>query len=177
MSEFPSVRALNFGNGSVYSSATSLLGLSQGTPASTAWPSANLAIFVPVRITNTVTAYKLVTGAGVTAAGNFDVGIYDGAGHLLIASGATAKGNSTEHIIDIADTQLGPGLYYMAMSADGTNNYSGHTPSGATTIPLQKARLYGTLEMAAAYPLPATATFASRTTTFVPWIAMYLRGY
>lgn len=170
-------RYLDFGNGNVLSTTGALNGLNQSFVASTAWPSANLAIFVPIRVASPCTVYKLAIGAGTTAAGNFDVGLYDSAGNKLVSSGATAKGASVEHILDVTDTRIGPGLYYLAMSADGTNNYMGITPTGSSPVPLQKARLYGTLEMATAYTLPTTAAMVARTVPFIPTMAAYLRPY
>ena len=147
-------------------------------PASTAWPSANLAIFVPTIVHETVTVYKMAAGAGATAgSNNFDIGIYDAGGNRLVSSGATAKGASTEHIIDVTDTVLHPGLYYLAMSADGTGNYVMITPSGTSPVPLQKTKLVGVMTMATAYTLPATATFATSATALVPIIAAYLRPF
>lgn len=153
-----------------------LVGMNTGGGASAAWPSANLAIFIPIRLTAPVTVYKMAIGAGATAAGNFDVGIYDIGGNRLVSSGATAKGASVEHILNVTDTRIGPGLYYLAMSADGTNNYILITPSGTSPVPLQKTRAYGVLAMATAYPLPATATLAAATVAPFPNIAAYLRG-
>jgi hypothetical protein len=175
MADFPAYSPLELFAGGVLSTATSQLGLNQVAPASTAWPSANLAIFIPIRVPVPVTVYKMAIGAGATAAGNFDVGIYDSSGHKLVSSGATAKGSSTEHIIDVTDTVIGPGLYYLAMSADGTNNYMLVTPSGTSPVPLQKTRLFGIVAMATAYTLPATATFAASTLAPFPSIAAYLR--
>jgi len=144
---------------------------------STAWPSANLAIFIPIRVPSPVMVCKLAMGAGATAAGNFDMGIYDRFGNLLVSSGATAKSATTEQILDVLDTRIGPGLYYLALSADGTNNYTCWTGNGTAPAPVEKARLCGTLEMATAYPLPATATFAARTTAAIPALAAYTVGY
>ena len=178
MSDFPSFEAYDLdGGGAVYSAATTLFPLNSTAPASTAWPSANLAIFVPIRVSRRMIAYKMAIGAGATAAGNFDVGIYDVGGNRLVSSGATAKGASAEQIINITDTQIGPGLYYLALSANGTNNYMMVTPSGTSPVPLQKARLYGTLEAATSYTLPATATMVARTGALIPMVAVYLRDY
>jgi hypothetical protein len=178
MADFPAYSPLELFAGGVLSTATCLSsGLNVVAAASTAWPSANLAIFVPVRVPVPVTVCKLAVGAGATAAGNFDVGIYDSAGNKLVSSGATAKGSSTEHIIDVTDTVIGPGVYYLALAADGTNNYIMVTPAGTSPVPLQKTRLYGIVAMATAYTLPATATFAASTLEPFPSIAAYLRGY
>jgi hypothetical protein len=89
--------------GTSISTATSMLGVfGNGINAvSTAWPSANLAIFIPIRVPSPVMVCKLAMGAGATAAGNFDMGIYDRFGNLLVSSGATAKSATTEQILDV----------------------------------------------------------------------------
>lgn len=174
MSDWPRDYQL-LGSHSVSGYGHSLLALQTSAPASTAWPSANLAIFVPMLINEQCVAYKLICGAGLTAEGNFDIGIFDADGRKLISSGATAKGLNVVHTIDITDTPLGPGLYYMGMSADSADAYAMVTPAGTAPVPLQKSRLYGTLQMATAYPLPATATFAARTFAPVPVVSAILR--
>lgn len=177
MPDFPSIGAFAPGGGGVLSTLTELMPMNTSLAGSIGWPTANLAIFVPMRVRYPVTVYKLVVGAGTTATGNFDVGIYDRNGNRLVSSGATAKGASTEHILDVTDTYLAPGFYYLAMSADGTNNYAMIVPSGTSPVPLQKARIYGTLEAATAYTLPATVTMVARTGAFIPGIAAYLRPH
>lgn len=139
--------------------------------ASTAWPSANLAIFVPFVLRVPTTVYKIVVGGGSLAAGNFDVGIYDQNGNRLVSSGAQAKSASVEHVVNITDTPLGPGRYYMAMAADGTNNYVMYSVSAAS-----RGKLGGVLQAASSYVLPATVTFATFAQTDVPSIGLYLRG-
>ena len=178
MPEWTAINPLDMSaGGGVISSASMTRGFFVSAPASSAWATANTAIFVPIRVPMPVTVYKLAIGAGSTASGNFDVGIYDASGNRLVSSGATAKGASTEHILDITDTVIGPGLYYLALAASGTNNYVFYTPAGTSPVPLQKARLLGCLEMATAYTLPATATFAAMTSANVPLIAAYLRPW
>lgn len=178
MADFPAPPFLYNEAAGVISTASALGGsLSNAAAASTAWPSANLAIFVPFRLRAPVVVCKLVTGAGATAAGNFDVGIFDAQGNKIVSSGATAKGASVEQISDITDTQIGPGVYYLAMAADGTNNYEMVVPTGTSPVPLQKTRLYGVVQMATAYTLPATATFAAATNAPIPAIAAYLLPY
>jgi hypothetical protein len=177
MGDFPAYSPLVFHAGGVISYAEAGIGVQNLLGQSTAWPSANRALFVPVRVPYPVTVCKLAIGSGVTAAGNFDVGIYDSQGNKIVSSGATAKGTSTEQVIDITDTQIGPGLYYLALAADGTNNYILVTPAGTSPVPLQFTRLTGVVQMDTAYTLPATATFAAATTAVFPTIAAYLRPY
>lgn len=175
MADFP-FHAMDLVGGGHYSTGTALLGLNDVQASSTGWPAANLAIFIPMRLAVPATLYKLAIGAGATATGNFDVGVYDRFGNKIVSSGATAKGANTDHILDVTDTRLGPGLYYLAMSADGTDNYLMITPSGTSPVPLQKARLYGTLEAATAYTLPSTVTMVARTGAPIPLVnAHFLR--
>lgn len=121
----------------------------------------------------------MAIGAGSVVGGNFDIGIYDRFGNRMVSSGATAKAAaSTEQIVDVTDTVIGPGHYYLAMAADGTNNYIRTMPTGTSTVPLQKARLYGCLQMATAYTLPDPATFAAyATSALVPQIAAFFRPH
>ncbi len=140
-------------------------------PASTAWPAANRAILIPFRLPKPATVYKITIGAGATAAGNFDVGIYDASGNRIVSGGTTAKGDSTEQTIDITDTLLGQGLYYMAMSADGTNNYI------ASTNNVFIWKLMGVRQASSAFVLPATVTFETLATAFVPMINLRFRSY
>jgi hypothetical protein len=137
-----------------------------------------MAVFCPILLERAVVVTKLAVGAGVTAAGNFKVGIFDVSGNNIVASAATAKGSSVEHIIDITDTAIGPGRYYLGMAADGTNNYAMYTPAGTSPVPLQKSRVLGTLEAASAYSSFTSAqTMVTRTTVAIPAIAAYLRSY
>lgn len=172
MGDFPNPGTLDvFLSAGAISTGQSMLGMTTGNSSNIAWASANLAVFVPVRIPYPVTVYKIAVGAGSTAAGNFDVGIYDSSGNRLVSSGATAKGASTEHIIDVTDTVIGPGLFYLALAADGTNNYMCWSTS------VQVTRLVGVVQMASAYTLPSAATFAASSNSPIPVISAYLRGF
>lgn len=138
---------------------------------STAYPAANRAIFIPFRVPHLVTAYQFAAGFGSTSGGNFDVGIYDCAGNRLVSSGATARSASTEMVLNITDTVLGKGLYYMAFALDGTNNVMGTNPSqpGLT-------KMLGLYQMSSAYTLPATATFEAVASSFIPNVSVWLRS-
>lgn len=175
MGDWPAIRPADVKAAGVISVATLKTPLfGSAAAASTAWPAANLAIFVPLLLPIPVIITKLAIGAGATAAGNFDVGIFDSAGHKLVSSGATAKGADTEQVIDVTDTQIGPGIYYFGMSADGTNNYAMFSLS----VSIPRTRIMGAMEQTTAYTLPATATFAAAASfTFLPAIAAYFRTY
>ena len=138
---------------------------------SVAWPAANRAILIPFRLPRLATVYKATVGNGTTASGNFDVGVYDIAGNRLVSSGATSKGASTETNVDLTDTLLGPGRYYMALSANGTQNYSAHTGN------LYMWKLCGVRQASSAYVLPATVTFETIASAYLPVFQLRLRSY
>jgi hypothetical protein len=171
MADFPTIAPLEMSAGGSFSTASSLIGLNTTGTASTAWPAANLAIFVPILVPFPVTVYKMTAGAGGTAGGNFDLGIYDTAGNRLVSSGASARTASVEHVLNTTDVVIGPGLYYLAMAADGTNTWMCWASS------VQLTRLCGVMNMATAYTLPATATYAAATNAAIPAIVAHIRPY
>lgn len=138
---------------------------------SAAWPTASLAIFYPFILEEPERAFQMSTENGATVSGNVDVGIYNEAGTRLVSIGGVAQaGVSTIQLHDIADTALAPGLYYQAVVLDNTTGtFSRNGSVGAST-----GRIAGLQQMAAAYPLPATATFATFATAGVINMAVHL---
>jgi hypothetical protein len=135
------------------------------------WPSADLAIYVPVLVPRPVLVRKLWFGSGVTSTGNIDIGLYGANGTCLVSSGATAKVN-TDQVVNVTDTPIGPGLYYLALVAHTATDTFQRTPA---TAPMPVA--LGVFYEAAAYPLPATATFAiSQATAYIPLVGMLLEA-
>lgn len=145
-------------------------GIKTGVATGVAWPGANVALYVPFRVAYPVTVYKMCIGTGVTAGGNFDLGIYDEAGTKLVSTGATARSAQVDHVVDVTDTTLRPGLYYLAQACDGTNNFAMYN------LAARYCQMLGMRKQSTAYTLPATATFATVDTTGVPLIAAYLRS-
>ena len=108
----------------------------------------------------------MLTFNGSTASGNIDVGIYDLGGAKLVSIGSTAQaGTSAYQVFDITDTTLYPGQYYMAVAMDGTTGTLVRWSPGA-----QECRNLAMQQMASAFPLPATATFASVASSYIPWV-------
>lgn len=137
-----------------------------GTTDST-WPSANLAVFMPMLIGEPTTLYALGVVNGTIVSGNMDVGVYDARGTRLASLGSTAQaGVSAVQAVSISALVLAPGRYFVAVAADST------TAKFSRTINLTAALidLSGVAEMASAFPLPATATFAQATNTFAPQV-------
>jgi hypothetical protein len=125
-----------------------------GGTSSVAWPTANLALFVPFRLFMPATAYQLLFLVGATGAGNVDVGIYDSQKNLIVSSGSTLMSltASTWQELNITDTLLLPGDYLLAAACSLTTatcfRGTANDEVGLATMPLY--------EQASAFPLPAT---------------------
>lgn len=139
------------------------------SPGSTAWPAANRAILIPFRIPRIVTAYQMIVACGATAGGNFDCGIYDMFGNLLVSGGTTARSPSSEVIVNITDTVLGPGRYYMALSADSTDTFIATAPAQAALV-----KAVGIRQASAAFVLPSTVTFETAASAYIPTFGVVL---
>lgn len=145
-------------------------GIQSATPASAAWPLANLAIYVPIYFNEAGTIFQVGCGAGATAGGNFDIGLYDMAGNKIQTTGTQARTNSAWNAVNWTDLAIAPGWYYAAMAADGTNNYSAHVPVAGLL------EAVGVCEQQTAFVLPATATLTRTTRAFNPNITFTLRS-
>lgn len=153
---------------SVHGFGTVVLHVAQVTTA-TAWPTANLAVYVPIRVLSRKVVKKLWIAAGSTGTGNVDIGVYDAAGTRLVSSGSTAKvASNSEQVLDVTDTPLGPGLFYMALVS--SNNTDTFVRDNNWAAPGLAAN--GVLSESV-FPLPATATWAvDQTLTYLPEFGM-----
>jgi hypothetical protein len=140
------------------------------SPASQTWQATNRALFVPFRLPLQKTVFRIMVGCGATA-GNFDAGIYDEWGNLIVSTGSTAKATSSEVIVNIADTPIGPGLFYMALATNGVTAMIGQVGSI-----LSFTQALGIRMMESAFPLPDPVTFAVTTGTLIPSMSLYLRA-
>jgi len=147
--------------------------LKQVTPSPTLqalWPTANLAIFVPFTLSEMVVIKRIIVLIGARTGGNIDVGLYDANGNRLVSSGSTLLGTASRaQFFDIADIQLNAGRYYMAEAESAETPYLGYT------VDIGWPSMLGVREMAAAFPLPATATFTDNVaSSFFPVLAVTL---
>jgi hypothetical protein len=144
---------------------THILQLSASS-ASATYPTTNLALFVPFRLSEPRKALQMWTCNGATAAANLDVGVYDAVGNRLVSIGTTAQaGTSALQLYDITDTWFDSDVtYYMAIAANNT------TPTlfRWTGVNAGQIASFGILQMATAFVLPATATYAACTTNYIP---------
>jgi hypothetical protein len=136
------------------------------------WTVANKAIFVPFIIDDPVTAYA-ITFETLTGTDNLDMGIYDLRGTRLVSTGSIVNpaGHST---VDIADTILQQGYYFMAMAASSTSNNIKVT---GINVLSQFLRQMGVCEMLSAFPLPATATLSPPSANFtLPYFGIHFKS-
>jgi len=134
------------------------------TNASTAWPSASRAMYIPVACPGPFTIRKFTCHNGGAVSGNVDLGIYTSEGQLIISTGGTAQsGTGTQQVIDVTDTLIPPGWYYLAMVIDNGTGTNQRVASSAFA-----KRFHGCRQQASAYPLPSTATFADAADAYWP---------
>jgi hypothetical protein len=161
------VTSMVFGSHTAAGVGQVLAAIAIGIPTSIAWPTANLAMFVPVALSEAITVVKMAWMNGATVSGNVDVGIYDAAGNRLVSIGSTAQaGVTNSQVVDVADTLLSAGRYYLGLAMD---NITGTMRMSAPDT-LGTVKAMGVLQMAAAFPLPLAAVFAAAANTRVPQI-------
>jgi hypothetical protein len=145
-------------------------------PASAAFTAANKARYYPVLVPVICAVRRLwwANGATVSASYNLDCGIYADAGYapgtLLVSTGSTAQGTASQvQFVDVTDTALSPGLYWIAIACSSTSAtlFRSQAISGAASV--NAALSFG---QTTALPLPATATPAEATDAEV-----YLCGF
>ena len=99
-----------------------------------------------------------------------DAGVYDEAGSLVVSTGTTTQTTvSVLQAVDVTNTPIGPGIYYVALALDNT---TGQIQGNALSAPV--ARALGAQEMDSAFVLPSTATFATMATALLPAVAARL---
>lgn len=158
---------LNYSSDSIWSfSATGF--------ASAAYPAANRALFFPFRLYLPFTATRMFSFTGATVAGtnHIDFGIYTLNGNLIVSTGSTllVGANTVQAVAFAAATPLNPGTYYMAIATDGTDTFF------RKSVNAQIERIIGKYQQAAAFPLPATATFATPASAYVPIVGISDQG-
>jgi hypothetical protein len=149
-----------------------LSALSNGTATSQTWPTANKALYFPFTLDESTTFTKAFWMNGATVSGNVDIGIYNEAGTRQVSMGSTAQAtiNSIQEV-NIADTTLAAGRYYMALSCDNT------TATFYTWL-LSSAlysKVLGAAEQTTAFVLPASFTLATPTTANIPVFGFSIR--
>jgi len=135
-------------------------------PASAAWPSANLAIFVPVTLgaSERIDAIRAVITNGTAASGNFDVGIYDENWNRVASLGSTAQSGTSVAQLATVSWTLTKGRWYLGLAFDNTTA----TVAAIGSFAVGSLAALGCAQMASAFPLPATVTPARCAQTILP---------
>jgi hypothetical protein len=137
------------------------------TVAAAVWPVASTAFFLPVMIETPVLAQQM--GCTVaTQSGNIDVGIYSEKGAKIVTKGTTAVGTAGLQVFANTDTLLNPGVYFLAMAVDNTTASFNRCALSTTNV-----TVCGVQQMASAFVLPATATFANPTSAYQPSLTLF----
>lgn len=158
---------------SVRSKLSFATNVSVSSLVSAVYPSANLAIYVPFSVMTPVLARQLFWYNGATASGNVDVGIYDAKKRKIVSSGSTAQaGVNAMQVVDITDTWIGAGLFFIAIAMD---NVTGTLFAAASGNVLWQ-NVFGNYQQASAFALPSTATFATPSFDYLPMFGFTTRG-
>ena len=125
-------------------------------------------IFVPVWIELPVLAQSMYVFVQ-TIPGHMDMGIYDQKGNRIVSGGSTAISAGTgPKKVDITDTYLNPGTYFLAVAMDNTT-----VAVAQSAMNTEPQRVLGVQQMASAFALPAVATFANPTSAYVPQFCLF----
>lgn len=97
-------------------------------PSSATWETANLTVWTPVFLpcVHVLTRVWWANGATVSGGATVQVGIYADLNNLpdvKIVSGSAVQGSAAVlQFVDVTDTVLSPGRYWMALTASTTTN-------------------------------------------------------
>lgn len=110
----------------------------QGSDAASSSGSGDVVFYHPVLVPQTCVVRRLwwANGSSVSASYNIDAGVYADAGFKpgakLVSTGSTAQGNATQvQFVDVTDTTLSPGLYWLAIVANASATLFRTSGSGA----------------------------------------------
>jgi len=149
------------------------------TPASSTWPVANTAFYLPMYIPFPYPVRRIFwfNGSSVTST-NMDAGIYSESGVRLYSTGSVAaSGVSALQYVSLGtELLLMPGRYYFALADSSTTaNRGGQAAAGTVS----RNRQVGILQEASALPLPANMTGAQVANAYVPVVGVtrYASGF
>lgn len=145
------------------------------TPGVATWPAANRAIYTPFTVGASLTVVSIGTVIG-NVGGTIDFGVYDELGvSLYLHGGATATANTFYKVT--TNFSLGRGIYYLGIASSGTAielfRHSASLFGGSGGVPAIDA--VGIKQQASAYPLPASATFATVASGYMPIAVIEVR--
>ncbi len=170
MADFPSARfhlpvIASHGPDAMAMQGAIIVGATTAAGASAVWPSANLAIYIPFRLSSPYLVKRFWWANGTAVAGTVDCGVYTADGTLLVNTTATTQsGTSTIQTVTPTAFLLPPGSYYMALDAS-----SGSAQFNRTAYSVELGKAMGLAQQAVGSgTLPATATFATIAQAYQP---------
>jgi hypothetical protein len=148
----PLVSTFSHGPFAAYTSATA-------APSSVAYESAARAIYTPITLSSGCVIRRVwwANGATTTGGATIEVGVYADSGYgpgAKLVSGSATQGTANEvQFVDVTDTAIGAGLYWLALVSDITTNTTLFRVSIASSWDAANR-----MQEASASPLPSTAT-------------------
>lgn len=95
-----------------------------GGPVSTAWPVANLCIYVPIYVYTHVKVYSLWWSNGSVVSGNACMGLYDESGSRIAETGVVAQsGTNAPQEPSITAFDIPPGRYFAGLAVSNTTGH------------------------------------------------------
>lgn len=155
-----------------------LIGSGSTSSANATWFAANCPVAYPFVVNESVTVAQIGWFNGSAAGGNADIGIYDSSWARIVSSGSTAcVTNTVPQFVDITDTTLPRGNYYLVLAMDNVtaNRYLGYSSISSAPI----LNLCGVQDSATtAFPLPDPLTnmAGAATVTDPPLVFISLRS-
>lgn len=139
--------------------------------ASGAWPTANMAYYIPFAIPWPYAVRRLWWLNGSAAGGNWGVGLYTANGARLYASASTpGSGNSVpQYVSPSAPILLSPGRYYMHIAHDAV---TANRAIGSTVPTAVKLRMAGIVQQAAALTAPSPMVAAAMAAAWFPYCGL-----
>lgn len=131
-----------------------------------AYPAANRAYYSEIIMPTRFKVARFFTQYSGTTAGNFDIAIYRANLSKIIGTGATAKLTATANLtqyVDVTDTPLPPGRYFLGFAHDGTVSWNEFSPTLAAML-----KIGGMWQQASAYTLPDPMVPALITDSYFP---------
>lgn len=150
-----------------------------GNATSAAWPTANLALYIPFTLTEWATAYQLLWWVGGTSSGNIDVGIYDAQKNRIVSAGSTAMSATTNTVqeLNITDTLMAPGRYFLAAACDNNTGTVFRIALGTDEIALSASPIYEQAGLtAAALTNPGVPVVTTLASPLLPIVGIQFRS-
>jgi hypothetical protein len=154
-----------------YSAAHKLLAYlsALGNLGTGAWPSANLALYVPISHPFAYPVKRVFVVNGTTATGNWDLGLFSALTLTkLYSTGAVAQSGTSALQYSTVNWLVQPGEYYLALSLSSGSGTTFRTTAATST----RMGMIGCLQQATAHPLPSTLTPAAVANAYWPMFGL-----